>query len=110
MRTVKNALQTAYFDLMNPHDTTTINIIESVNSDFYVYPNPANHELIIAGLDTDFSSIELWDISGRLINKPAHALTKPTARIDVSHLSPGIYFMRIQSGNKVQTLKFTIQR
>lgn len=111
LRTVKSALLTAYLKQINPDfEDSIVGITVPVNQEFYLYPNPAGYELTIAGLESGFTQIELRDISGRLIDKPTHLLTESTARIDVSHLSPGIYFMHVQSGNKVQTLKFTIQR
>lgn len=64
-----------------------------------IYPNPTQSELNFSG-DTEIKSAEIYNAMGKLV------LANPTLylqKIDVSTLSSGIYFLKI---NNAQTLKF----
>lgn len=91
---------------------TTISIVVSpctginemiTESDFNIYPTPVTDKLTVETKDaTDGSvEVELSDLSGRKI---LHELvTKDNSgrfSVDVSGLSPGIYFVSINSGGK----------
>ncbi len=60
-----------------------------------VYPNPASN-VINLGASIAFSSVELYDVFGKLLL----AKEKDLARIDVKGYTPGMYFLVLTSNNK----------
>tara|TARA_B100001093_G_C26259416_1_gene772103 strand:+ start:34 stop:618 length:585 start_codon:yes stop_codon:yes gene_type:complete len=72
---------------------------------FDVYTNPANSFVnISSNLATKPTTVEIYDMLGRLkISKSQEALEFTT--LDVSNLSPGMYFVNITSGNQQQSKK-----
>lgn len=73
-------------------DVERINLKESTR----VYPNPFNDVLVVTSpflKDIDF--IELYDISGRLVFSQKIKVPD-NMRIEVSHLKPGIYTVRLE--------------
>ncbi len=61
-----------------------------------VYPNPARDQLVVAGLTSGGSYLELRDLSGRLI--VAEQTRSVSSQLDVSDISSGIYILRVRSG------------
>jgi hypothetical protein len=77
------------------------NINEHANS-VGIYPNPTSGELRIENGELRIENVEVFDVFGRNILLPTCPLVhSPTATINISHLSPGIYFIRIQTENGV---------
>ncbi len=70
-----------------------------------VYPNPANSFVnISSNLATKPTTLEIYDMLGRLkisISQEAFEFTT----LDVSNLSPGMYFVNITPGNQLQSKK-----
>jgi hypothetical protein len=81
-----------------PEVVTGVEIRETHNLKFS--PNPV-HDKIIIESNIAFESFELCDLSGRII-KTGHFQKE----MDVSYLSKGIYFMRLQSNEKMVVEKF----
>lgn len=77
-------------------------------SEFYIFPNPANNVLnVVSGSDlTNTSTLSVIDISGQLISETT--LTSKQTAIDVSQLAAGIYFAKLTTASKTNTLKFII--
>ena len=65
-----------------------------------VYPNPVNEILNING-SVEFKSFSLKDIFGREVLNGDY-----TNSIDVNHLKTGIYFIVLNFGNEIKTIKF----
>lgn len=63
-------------------------------STFTIYPNPANHLLMIKGT-LDIYRIELYDIYGKEVK--AMDLHSDQAQADISDLSSGMYFVKIMA-------------
>jgi hypothetical protein len=82
---------------------------ENINSiSFSVSPNPATNELAISNLQFAMESVEIYDMVGeRCFAPPLNPLKGTWASIDVSKLSPGIYFVMVldEKGNRA-TRKF----
>ncbi len=73
------------------------------NSDFVtfeIYPNPVNNYLTIVS-DEFIYSIKIYSINGVLVKKPNTSL-----KIDLSDLSKGIYFIKLNIGGKKKIKKF----
>lgn len=75
----------------------------AVNSDLMVYPNPNNGEFTIELNNNSEKTIEITDISGRVLVSVKSAEQKNN--FNISQLSNGIYFVRIQSENSVQVVR-----
>lgn len=78
--------------------------IEENNEDLVViYPNPTHGDLTILGIDMDkFKTIELLDVSGRLVEK--WVVKSSEMNIDLSKHAQGAYTLRI-NGNGLEIVK-----
>ena len=100
-----------YFDYNFPVETnfanTTFqvlsNSIVTIDNSVGVYPNPVN-DMVNIKANTAISSIEIYDIQGRIIHKKI--TNQKTESIDVSTYSNGIYFLKIktEAGEKVEKI------
>lgn len=77
-----------------------------VKETFKVYPNPANSEVSIVLNDTELSTIEIVDVTGKIIytNK-----INNTTQINVSDWEKGVYIVRLISNNKVTTQSLIVE-
>ena len=69
-----------------------------------IYPNPTNGQLIIEYGELTIENIEIYNIVGQMVGvypcgRPNNA---ETITIDVSHLSSGMYYLKIAD----RTVKF----
>ncbi|CAN5877738.1 hypothetical protein BH11BAC7_BH11BAC7_15270 [soil metagenome] len=79
-----------------------------------LYPNPANDNMNLELNMNDNSDVQVlaYDMSGQiLVNENKNLSTgKTTLTYDVTNWSNGIYFIRVTSGNTVNTMKVVISR
>ncbi|MBZ9777421.1 T9SS type A sorting domain-containing protein [Psychroflexus sp. CAK8W] len=70
--------------------------------DIKLYPNPASGSITIAGSNFRLEKVTIYDMSGRLVT------TSKEVTIDVSDLSTGIYFAKVDGndGKHSQMIKF----
>jgi len=73
------------------------------NSFFEIYPNPTSDKLTLSQIPDGEVSYEIFDIFGERVLSVETIHELPLQNIDVSSLSPGVYFVRI--GNE-KPLKF----
>lgn len=66
-----------------------------------LYPNPVNHSFQIKGLDQQVD-LSLYDTNGKELIK---LLKYEGNTIDISHLTKGIYMVKVSRGDKSQILK-----
>ncbi|NSW45773.1 MAG: T9SS type A sorting domain-containing protein [Bacteroidales bacterium] len=94
-------------------DTYEDNENEEITEKIRIYPNPVsdilNIQLPLESLD-EYSLIEMYDILGNLITKHQPELTLSEIKINVSHLSEGIYFIKIYQGSQIYQYKMIIRR
>lgn len=92
----------AYFELKN------LSIRNGINSlTFSIFPNPTTNLLHLETKEelNDLTELKVYDINGRLII--ATTAKNPNQNtINVSTLSPGIYFLKINSTIYNETIKF----
>lgn len=95
-------------ELLNPSINQLLTIAEgdyplSINSfeasNFSVYPNPANSKVTISTNLSEDMSLNIFDITGKLI-KTNTALFQNQMDLDITSFSSGVYFIHITSGNK----------
>ncbi len=71
-----------------------------------VFPNPTKDIILITieGVNVENLEVHLFDISGKLLK--TQCLTDNQTYLDISSLTHGLYFMRIQENNKlIKTVK-----
>jgi len=89
-------------------DTTTTGIANNIkNSNYKIYPNPAQNNFIIETGSTDKQTISLYDVNGRLIL--SQAIQNKTS-IDVSTLTPGVYNVSIANIEGIINKRLVIVR
>ncbi len=92
------------------YQTLGVEIINQPINYISVYPNPASDELTI-NYQLEKSAvvnINLIDLQGKqhmVLHKETNAMRIQTESLNISHLPPGVYFLRLQAGNDVVTKK-----
>ncbi len=72
---------------------------------FYLYPNPSSTILNVSNDDVSetISQLEIISPEGRVL------IEQSAAQVEIDSLPAGMYFCRITSNNKTQTIKFLKQ-
>lgn len=73
-----------------------------------IYPNPATSEITIALTKSMNAEIRIFDISGKLLVFEAQTLINSKHNVNVSSLTSGVYFVRINSEEGSVTKKLLI--
>jgi len=85
---------------------TTSTSERRVRTDLKVFPNPVQiGEVNISTGQSGNLDFQINDIAGRLI----HAGVIGDGRLDVSRLSPGVYFLNVQQGDQAYIQKLIVQ-
>ena len=87
-----------YYYPITVYASINVGIKESLQSSFSVYPNPVRESLFVQGDLID--RIEIYDSYGRTAG-----CYKNTTSINVAHLTPGVYFIKIESNHQTVTRK-----
>jgi len=76
-----------------------------------VYPNPSRDVLNIGFGENigRFETLELFDVSGRLVAKQAIGNELQETQVDVNTFSSGVYPLKVSSGNEEFTTKVIIE-
>jgi hypothetical protein len=88
---------------INQPGVTAIETIE--NEQVKIYPVPAGDYVKLAMPEGERGKLTVVDLNGKALITQAIASEETT--VDVSSLDKGIYLIRVETGNKVQVLKFT---
>ena len=75
-------------------------------SEFTFYPNPANQHITISGTNEN-SAVTIYNIAGKTVYSNKNL--KDKSKIDISNLTNGTYFVRLQSNNNTITKKLSIK-
>jgi len=87
-------------------DLNTSGINENNNSEiFSVYPNPSSGIFTVTSQE-EITTIEIYNVLGEKIYKSE--MRDKKYAIDLSGKAKGIYFVRIQSGDKISTQKILL--
>ncbi|MCX7650348.1 MAG: T9SS type A sorting domain-containing protein [Flavobacteriales bacterium] len=91
----------------------SVGLAEGPLVQFRIYPNPVLDDLIIesAGLGDYRIALSIEDIQGRFtgIAESWQAVGAQVRHVDVSSLPPGVYLLRLKTGDREQTLKIVKQ-
>jgi len=71
-----------------------VSITENPLSNITLYPNPTTGELQVTSYELQVTGIEVFDIYGRN-HTPHTSYLTPHTSLDISHLSAGVYFVKI---------------
>ena len=85
--------------------TTCVGITE-ISADarsFGLYPNPATNAVTLEFNNNSVKNISLLDLTGRVVLNTSVSDEKTT--LNISNLAKGIYYVRIQTNNKVEVAK-----
>ncbi|WP_084426775.1 VPS10 domain-containing protein [Aequorivita capsosiphonis] len=86
----------------------TAGINDVLSGNVSIYPNPATSEITIALPKAINAEIRIFDISGKLLVFEAQALINTKHSVNVSSLSSGAYFVRINSEEGTVTKKLLV--
>lgn len=90
----------------NVSGVISINFTNGKNS-LVVYPNPAHETITVNGLKTGDKGF-IYTSAGQLTDN--FEATSASMRINIDRLSPGVYYIKIQSQNKSRsTVKFIVK-
>lgn len=68
-----------------------------------VYPNPVMNVLTISTDEKAYESATIYNMLGQTIM--THTINEPTSSLDVSSLTPGIYYVNLKGSNETRTIK-----
>ncbi|HLW33591.1 MAG TPA: T9SS type A sorting domain-containing protein [Aequorivita sp.] len=74
-----------------------------------IYPNPATSEIIIALPKSMHGEIRIFDMTGKLLFYKANSLIDKNQTVDVSTLSSGVYFVRLNTPEGMASKKLVIE-
>lgn len=89
-------------------ESETNSIQHFTNEMVILYPNPAANSVKIRTNDAALIRVEIFDPSGKIVLTHPHI--NQDQSIDISHLTAGIYMVRISSGEWVTEKRLTIIR
>ena len=95
------------FDIIIP-DTSLNNTSSHIKNDINIYPNPCNDQLWISWDDKTNAPIQISiiDMNGHLVKEIKNNLSRAQVlNIDITELEAGLYFLNIQTEEKVKKEK-----
>ncbi|MEG2069851.1 MAG: endonuclease, partial [Bacteroidales bacterium] len=94
----------------NP-ESSTIPFYNNEVKHFRIYPNPADKILRIVGEDKVVNEVEVLDMMGNVVIKHTVKMENQKTFVkDISHLTEGIYVVKIKSYQYLEIQKLMIQR
>jgi hypothetical protein len=87
--------------------TPVVSAAERKDLSFYIYPNPVRELLIVESMENTkhHSLIKLLGISGNILHMKEYE-TNSSLQLNVSHLQPGVYFIKIINRDKTYLSRF----
>jgi chitinase len=89
----------------NTTDNSNVGINMNDNSMFEIYPNPTSGNVYITSNSEAITRIYITTITGELVL----VSNKLVDQVDLTKMNPGIYFMNVESDEKVKTYKIIKQ-
>jgi len=81
-----------------------VSVNEAVVNSLNVYPNPATDQLNVVFDATSTSTVELTDLTGKVVDTQSANAGANTISFDVVNVNSGVYFVSIKNagGNSAQ--------
>lgn len=95
-------LDVVYIDNIYFYKSATTGVDNPGLTGIKLYPNPVKRTATISA-DQTVQNVKIHDQTGRVVHEVSPS--KANFNLDVSHLSKGIYLVKISAGNKEATLK-----
>lgn len=92
--------------------TSTVGILENESypeTGFTIYPNPSTNQITIKFPSSSNTLLEIKNVLGQTVYSETMKNVLGNQNIDISAFPNGIYFVQMQSGNKLTNQKFTKQ-
>lgn len=105
----KEILQTIVKDVPTP-PSTIVTSIESLNSSFHVYPNPADNEMTIELPDnlTEGANLRIFDQVGKVVNTATFEKGQLRKTINTRAQASGVYLIQVESSKGILTRKVMV--
>ncbi len=88
---------------------TSLTKYQATDAEIEIWPNPAKKELnFTIGAQQDALILSLFNNKGTLVHEQTYKHTLSQGKIDISHLSDGLYTIRVTSNNKTLVKKLVI--
>lgn len=84
-------------------------IVDEAGSSIKVYPNPVTDGTINISANADDAFVSIFTQSGSLVNRIVTPINGGSASVDVSNLTPGIYFIKVDTKQDNKTQKVIIK-
>jgi|SRR6185436_1141170 len=87
--------------------TASVNEVTTSGFNVHVYPNPV-HDVLNMELNNAAATsvINIYSINGKLVKMEQVLPGENKIQVDVKSFSPGVYFINVQHGNDLKTIKF----
>ena len=79
------------------------------NQSFSVFPNPTDGKFTIELYNGSIKTIDVINSTGTIVLSTSNVNTSTSIEIDISSYSKGIYFVRVNNGEKTYTEKILVQ-
>lgn len=101
--THSSLFSTGAFQYMAKINESPLSVRETEKADFKVYPNPASDILYLsAGQKIDL--VKIYNAEGRLVS--SLEAKGSSLEIPVKAMAPGLYYIEINAGNELKSMKF----
>ncbi len=79
---------------------------ENQSDNISIYPNPAQDYFTITSNALASAKMDVYSVSNERMNVSYNTIDTNTTRVNIENLSAGIYFVRIQRAERIETIKF----
>jgi len=101
-----NASATTPFPIAT-YDNTVLSVVKNQIPEFKLYPNPvSNKKLFISTKQSDNLKVQIFTIIGQQVFNKDVRINEP---IDISEISNGVYFIRVEENGKIATRKLIVR-
>ncbi len=103
-------------DTSSCYNVLNVGTVENnFSSGLFVLPNPATGNLVITFtlFSSQKTSLRIYDVNGKIVTTVADKILNPgeyKLMHDVSHLSNGVYQLRLQTETGIENIKLVIKR
>ncbi len=96
-----------YIDNLEVYEASTLAVDNfDVSTEFRYSPNPT-HGYVILNSKYDISAVSIYSITGQL--QKTYKNVSRDAQLDLSSLSQGLYFMRVEIKNQIKVIKLMVK-